>query len=181
MGNALKDLAVSIGYLDNKVEIPFKAEEKDGNCTVKYTPQDSGSLQVEVKAFDKQVKNSPFTVIATAIIDVTKTTMSGPGLEKAQEDLATHFFIHAKDKNGNGVTKATDRIAVSIVHANGSVIKSQIEEENDGNYRVSYTPEIAGSIVIDINAYNKVLNGSPITVQVESVIDVSKTTTSGKI
>ena len=43
---------------------------------------------------------SPFSVKIVPVVDVDKSTCSGPGLEEAQEDTETHFTVSLKSKLG---------------------------------------------------------------------------------
>eukprot|EP00118_Oscarella_pearsei_P028822 m.3022 g.3022 ORF g.3022 m.3022 type:complete len:1777 (+) comp9010_c0_seq1:150-5480(+) len=71
-----------LGGLSLAVEGPSKAEinctdNRDGTCTVDYTPTEAGEYKVKVSFADEAIPGSPFCI---PITDLTKVQAEGPGL-----------------------------------------------------------------------------------------------------
>lgn len=102
--------------------------------------------------------------------------MEGPGLERGITDQPNEFTIYSHDPNGNMMRDGGDRFDVTVAceehgHQNETVAKTQIFDNNDGTYRVTYETSVPGRYNVAASYKNFPIKNSPKTVMVEGAID----------
>lgn len=68
------------------------------------------------------------------------------GLRQTEEieKTQTKFTIVTKDSDGMQCYEPDDQINVEIVTPSGDQLETIVKDTNDGNYKVTYTPECIG-------------------------------------
>ena len=160
-------------------EVAVKVQDnQDGSFTVTYQPLDAGVHEVHVllrhktlPLYYEHIQKSPFKVGIEAGADANKTIAFGPGLEdNVTDQLATHFTIQTKDRNGNNIPKGGDTFDIKVTGPNGEV-PATIKDNEDGTYRVEYAPTEHGKHRIDVQLKGKPIAKSPYHVNVKEGAD----------
>ncbi|XP_062905931.1 E3 ubiquitin-protein ligase TRIM45 [Mobula hypostoma] len=109
-----------------------------------------------------------FGIITTKTIDPTKCILQGEGLHVAQQDQPSTFTLVCNDQSGQKMGRGSESIRVSIFNKNKKeCIKTTLQDNHDGTYRIIYTPQMSGSYVAWVCVNGQHVQGSPFTVTVE--------------
>ncbi|XP_072901530.1 E3 ubiquitin-protein ligase TRIM45 isoform X1 [Hemitrygon akajei] len=145
--NRLKQLKISYSTLPREDDwIQFHAQERAGQCD---------GFEV-------------FGIITTKTIDPTKCFLQGEGLNVAQQDQPSAFTLVCNDQSGQKMGRGSESIRVSIFNKNKKeCIKTTLQDNHDGTYRIVYTPRMSGSYVAWVCVNGQHVQGSPFTITVE--------------
>ena len=75
-------------------------------------------------------------------------------------------MFSTKDAKGNLFYEADNQVGVKIQASSGNFVKKKIEDNLNGNYTVSFTPDIVGPHSVTITVNGQPLTGSPWSVEV---------------
>lgn len=169
-----------------------KAEKAKGLYECSYVPQRGVKHTVQVNQGGVAVKNSPFRVYVSAPTDPSKVQVFGPGVERGvKSNQPTHFNIDAREAGPGTIANhsklwTTDcfdwkpgDLAVTIANEKGQQLPYELEDNGDGTYVVGYTPTSPGPLKVSVLYAGKMVPQSPITVQVQPHVDVSKVKVEG--
>ncbi|XP_045034741.1 filamin-A isoform X1 [Daphnia magna] len=145
-----------------------KVEKAKGLYECNYVPERGVKHTVQVNQGGVAVKNSPFRVYVSAPTDSSKVQVFGPGVEKGvKSNTPTHFNVDARDAGPGDLN-------VNITNDKGQPVPVQVDDNGDGTYSVAYTPSAPGPIKVNVLYAGKLIPRSPIAVQVQPHVDVSK-------
>ena len=98
-----------------------------------------------------------------------KVVVSGQGVNKAgvPASLPTEFIVDTREA-GYGDLK------VNIKGPDGKPVRTQIEDLNDGTYKVRYVPEDLGNYDINVLYGNQPVKGAPFSIKTYPTGDASK-------
>eukprot|EP01116_Phalansterium_solitarium_P017453 TRINITY_DN4304_c0_g2_i1.p1 TRINITY_DN4304_c0_g2~~TRINITY_DN4304_c0_g2_i1.p1 ORF type:complete len:752 (+),score=320.34 TRINITY_DN4304_c0_g2_i1:113-2368(+) len=100
----------------------------------------------------------------------------GPGLEKAELTVPTEFTIEAINANNRRVPEGGAPFNVEIKGTNGTVVPHEFVDNNDGTYKVHYTPPAVDTLTVEIKLEDTPINGNPWRVTVNRTLpDADKT------
>jgi filamin len=102
---------------------------------------------------------------ATAPIPA-KCKAYGPGLEKAEAKIPTHFTIESINARNTRCPCGGHPWNVKIKDGNGNELIAAIEDNSDGTYTVKYTPKAAGKLTIAVTLFDKHIPHSAFSVPV---------------
>jgi filamin len=145
-------------------EIPVTMEVL-GNyeCKISYTPTTAGNYRVAVCYAKGNIENSPFTV---AVCDPMAVVASGPGLSTATLNEEAEFTVDLSEA-GEG------SLGISLEGPKRTEVTCADNE--DGTFRVTYTPTLAGMYQFNIKFADAEIPGSSFPVRVERPLpDASK-------
>ncbi|ELP83617.1 Gelation factor, putative [Entamoeba invadens IP1] len=144
-----------------EVEITQK-DNGDGTYEMTYIPLVPGKHKVEVAYEDKQLKQSPVTVlIEPAAADPNNTYADGAGVTECQAGTGpVEFVIHSMNKVNVAVPVTGAKYKVLIRAPSGEELKSEIKDNGDGTYTVNYSP-IPGIDTVYITLLNQGIKDSP--------------------
>ncbi|XP_051869793.1 tripartite motif-containing protein 45 [Pristis pectinata] len=110
-----------------------------------------------------------FGIIAIKTVDPTKCILQGEGLQVAQQDQPSAFILVCNDQSGKQMGRGSESVRVSIFNKNKKeCIKTTLQDNHDGTYRITYTPRTSGSYVAWVCVNGQHVQGSPFTITVES-------------
>ena len=137
-------------------EIPIEMEMLGHNeCKLTYTPSSAGNHKAVVRYANGNIEDSPFTV---GVCDPMAVVASGPGLNMATLHKEAEFMVDLS-KAGEGslgiALEGPKRTEVSCI------------DNEDGTFRVSYTPTAAGMYKFIIKFADVEIPGGPFPVRVE--------------
>ncbi|XP_076844602.1 filamin B a isoform X2 [Brachyhypopomus gauderio] len=145
----------------------------DGTYDVAYTPSVEGLFSVAVKYAGEEIPRSPFKVRVLPTHDASKVHASGPGLSTGlPASLPVEFTIDAKDA-GEG------QLSVQIMDQDGKPKKANLQDNQDGTYRVFYVPDKVGRYTIVIKYGGDEIPTSPYRVRATTSGDATKCTVNG--
>ena len=146
------NLEISVLTQEGGIRVPNQARPLgEGQFEVTFVPTVAQVHQVFLKFHGKSVPGSP---VLTKIIDSGKVTVSGPGLGVVPVDKKTNFFIHCKDAGDADVD-------VKISGPKGESIPSKHFQQKNGDYKVEFTPNVAGNYIVQVFFEGKPIGGSP--------------------
>ena len=149
----------------DKVPLPTKlTEEQRGVYRVRYTPQEGGELTINVLYNDRDVPNSPFSVM---VVNPSKVKVYGPGVDsKLLAGNQTHFTIDSTQA-GSG------RITVDATGPSNTRLQTTITEEQPGVHSVWYTPQEGGKTTVNVHFNDRPVPNTPYSVPVINPAAVS--------
>jgi len=149
-------------------------DNEDGTYTVTYHPTEAGEYTIENVLRNpfqpmhfEHIKNSPKTVEVLPSTDSGASYAYGPGLEDGiQDTVPTEFTIQAADKHGNKMDRGGDNFDVKITDAEGNDVPFELKDNEDGTYKVNYTPHGPGEQKVAINLREEPIKNSPMSVMI---------------
>eukprot|EP01126_Amoeba_proteus_P046704 TRINITY_DN528_c0_g1_i13.p1 TRINITY_DN528_c0_g1~~TRINITY_DN528_c0_g1_i13.p1 ORF type:complete len:506 (+),score=99.57 TRINITY_DN528_c0_g1_i13:72-1520(+) len=144
-------------------DIPVQnVDNGDGTTTVSYTPIAAGPHTIEVKLKDQHIKDSPFGVdidYSSETANAGNSWADGPGLQdglnKTRQPQPSTFTIHAVDRDGNPKTSGGDLFDVVIEDPLFDIVPTEVVDNNDGTYTVTYQAKEPGINTVQIFLRNK--------------------------
>ncbi|KAM4721013.1 filamin-B isoform 2-T2 [Rhinophrynus dorsalis] len=167
-----------IGGLGITVEGPSESkmsckDNKDGSCSVEYTPYAPGDYDVNITYGGEHIPGSPFRVPVKDVVDPSKVKIAGPGLGTAVRAKIPQQFTVDTSKAGIAPLK------VLVTGPRGIVEPVDIADNGDGTHTVSYTPTLEGPYTVSVQYADEEIPRSPFKVKVLPTYDASKVTASG--
>ena len=96
-----------------------------------------------------------------SVVDPTKCTADGPGIDVVDINEQTHVTIHARYSDGTSC-RVKQRVVTELKsRVTSSVIQAKVVESGIGVYEATYTPEIRGRHILHIRVNGKEIGGSP--------------------
>ncbi|XP_077979659.1 filamin-A-like [Glandiceps talaboti] len=157
----------------NDVPVDVK-DNGDGTFTCTYTAPRPVKHSVSITFGSICIPNSPFRVEIGGGAD--KVKVFGPGIEKDKvvSTETTHFTIDVNEAGGPGPIYVAIKSAPGVNGKGEKEIKTTIKDNGDGTYLVKYTPENPGKYAVAIGYHGKPLPQSPVYLEVQPKIDISK-------
>ncbi|VDN96536.1 unnamed protein product [Rodentolepis nana] len=170
------------GGLGLSIEGPADAainciDNKDGTCTVEYTPTMAGTHDIHLKFNDVEIPNSPFHVRIQGNADVSKVRCYGPGLEpnKVRASVPASFFADTTQA-GNAPIEATFTPVPGAAPIPAAVNPMP---NQPGLYECTYIPQAVGPCQVDVSCEGKPVIGSPFKIPVRPTTEPEKVRLTG--
>ncbi|XP_060909563.1 E3 ubiquitin-protein ligase TRIM45 [Labrus mixtus] len=135
-----------------------------------FTPDDSGSISFLPGEPAGEVEGYPVVgVINSKTMDLSKCTVDGEGVQRAEEGQPGYFTLVCRDSAGEQVSRGGENVLVSIVHKEkkNSKLETSVVDNSNGSYRVSYTPKEQGVYSVWVCVKAQHVKGSPFTLTVK--------------
>ncbi|XP_028303701.1 filamin B a isoform X2 [Gouania willdenowi] len=167
-----------IGGLGIAVEGPSESkmsckDNKDGSCSVDYVPLTPGSYDINVTFGGEHIPGSPFKVPVKDLVDPSKIQVSGPGVgSKVRTGVPQSFTVDCR-KAGEAA------LAVSVCGPRGVKVPTEVTDNGDGTFTVSYTPAVEGLHSVEVKYAEEDAPHSPFKFRVLPTYDASKVRASG--
>ncbi|MEE6501811.1 hypothetical protein FKM82_004326 [Ascaphus truei] len=167
-----------IGGLGITVEGPSESkmsckDNKDGSCSVEFTPYAPGEYDVNITYDGEHIPGSPYKVPAKDVVDPSKVKIAGPGLGTAvRAKIPQQFTV---DSSKAGIAP----LNVLVTGPRGVVEPVDIADDGDGTHTVSYTPTLEGPYTVSVQYADEEIPRSPFKVKVLPTYDANKVTANG--
>ncbi|KAL5112591.1 Filamin-A [Taenia crassiceps] len=170
------------GGLGLSIEGPADAainciDNKDGTCTVEYTPTMAGTHDIHLKFGGVEIPMSPFHVRIQGNADVSKVRCYGHGLEPNKVRASVPAtFVADTSLAGNApieVTFTPTPGATPVPAAVNPVAGQQ------GLYECTYVPQAVGPCQVEVTCEGKPIIGSPFTIPVRPTTEPEKVRLAG--
>lgn len=135
-------------------------DNEDGTCAVFYLPPEHGEYTIAIFFGNSQIPDSPFHPMVQLPLDPSKLTVSGPGLTKGTAGEPCIVNIDCA-MAGSG------DLSVEAVSDSGAIVKTDVQENEDGSYTVVYVPLTAGVYTLLLKYGGKVVPNFPTKVVVD--------------
>ncbi|CAH8606848.1 unnamed protein product [Schistosoma rodhaini] len=164
------------GGLGLAVEGPSEApidchDNRNGTCTVYYTPSVYGSYAVYVRFNDVNVPGSPFNVNINPKVDPNQVRCYGSGLESGLLRAGWPAYFTVDTKNAGDARlrvmytpKSGGELCPAIIQPFGG--GSEKDSSQQHYYKVTYTPETDGPCRIEVTYDDVHVPGSPYVVKI---------------
>eukprot|EP01133_Synstelium_polycarpum_P015677 gene15677-18631_t len=139
-------------------------DNNDGTYRVTYTPVKYGEYVISIKLNGESIKDMPLTITIAAVTDPTQSFAIGQGLVKLTKDSMASFTIHSVDNQGVPLEDGGDVYSVNITGPNGASLVPQIQDNQDGTYKVQFTPDAIGDYLVNVTLGLVIIKDMPITV-----------------
>jgi len=134
-------------------------DKKDGTYNVAYLPLSPQKYVVQISLDGVKIKDAPFTVEIEGGNAATSNAF-GPGLLVGHAHKPQHFQIQARDSKANALKHGGDPFEV-LITVDGNNVNTEIVDNGDGLYDVTYHPEYPGEYKVEISLRGKELAGTP--------------------
>ncbi|KAM9365728.1 LOW QUALITY PROTEIN: filamin-B-like [Pholidichthys leucotaenia] len=172
------------GGLGLTVEGPTEAkiecsDNGDGTCSVSYLPTEPGDYLVNILFEEVHVPGSPFKADIQMPFDPSKVVASGSGLKRAKVGEPSILNVDCS-RAGPGelsLEAALDSPPSSPTAsrlASGSKAKTEVMDNKDGTYTVTYVPLSSGMYTLLLKYGGKPVPGFPASVMVDPAVDTSR-------
>lgn len=133
---------------------PFIHNNEDGTYKISFVPSEAGQNQLIITVDGQELPMNPYTV------NVRKCIVTGDGTKTGKVALKSHFSVAFCGRDGNVVYDPSTRLNVRIQHSQGSEVTSDIKDQMNGTYSVSFYPEQPGSHSCIVSLQMKTLEQS---------------------
>ncbi|XP_033213591.1 filamin-A isoform X3 [Belonocnema kinseyi] len=149
--------------------VPLKVDDKrDRTIQCHYTPTSGSQHVVMVNYGGVATKKSPYRVKVIAPLNPALVSAFGPGLEKnVKSNLPTHFNVNCREA-GPG------ELDVIMKNPEGRDVPISLTDNEDGTYTVDYVAPTPGPYTVNLNYGGLKVPNTPIKVDVQPHVDVSK-------
>ncbi|XP_067288443.1 filamin-B isoform X2 [Pseudorasbora parva] len=160
------------GGLGLTVEGPTEAkiecsDNGDGTCSVSYLPTEPGEYLVNILFEDVHIPGSPFHADIQYPFDPTKVVASGSGLKRGKVGEISVLNVDCT-KAGPG------KLTLEAESDSGAKAKTEVLDNKDGTYTVTYIPLTAGMYTLQLKYGGKTVPNFPAKVNVDPAVDTSK-------
>ncbi|XP_056886681.1 filamin-B isoform X1 [Takifugu flavidus] len=173
------------GGLGLTVEGPTEAkiecsDNGDGTCSVSYLPTEPGEYLVNILFEDVHIPSSPFKADIQMPFDPSKVVASGAGLKRAKvgETSVVNVDCSRAGPGELSLEAALDSPPASPASSkpgrSGDKAKTEVLDNKDGTYTVTYIPLMSGMYTLMLKYGGKPVLGFPAKVMVDPAIDTSK-------
>ncbi|XP_056293610.1 filamin-B isoform X2 [Pseudoliparis swirei] len=172
------------GGLGLTVEGPTEAkiecsDNGDGTCSVSYLPTEPGDYLVNILFEEVHIPGSPFKADVVMPFDPSKVVASGSGLKRAKVGETGVLNVDCS-RAGPGqlsleaVPESSASSPTGSSPASGVKAKTEVVDNKDGTYTVTYMPLTSGMYTLLLRYGGKAAPGFPATVMVDPAVDTSK-------
>uniref|UniRef100_A0A8B9HYD3 Filamin B n=1 Tax=Astyanax mexicanus TaxID=7994 RepID=A0A8B9HYD3_ASTMX len=149
--------------------VPCAVEPQPGKgaSLVKYIPKEEGVYTVEILYEGNPVPGSPFPVDAMLPPDPSKVVASGSGLKRGKVGEISVVNVDCA-KAGPG------QLTLEAMSDAGSKAKTEVLDNKDGTYTVTYVPLTAGMYTLLLKYGGQAVPHFPAKVVVDPAVDTSK-------
>uniref|UniRef100_A0A8C2H6K3 Filamin B n=1 Tax=Cyprinus carpio TaxID=7962 RepID=A0A8C2H6K3_CYPCA len=160
------------GGLGLTVEGPTEAKMEcsdngDGTCSVSYLPTEPGEYLINILFEDVHIPGSPFHADIQYPFDPTKVVASGSGLKRGKVGETSVLNVDCA-KAGPG------QLTLEAESDSGVKAKTEVLNNKDGTYTVTYVPLTAGMYTLLLKYGGKTVPNFPAKVNVDPAVDTSK-------
>ncbi len=160
------------GGLGLTIEGPTEAKMEcsdngDGTCSVSYLPTEPGEYLVNILFEDVHIPGSPFHADIQYPFDPTKVVASGSGLKRAKVGEISVLNVDCT-KAGPG------QLTLEAESDSGARAKTEVVNNKDGTYTVTYVPLTAGMYTLLLKYGGKTVPNFPTKVTVDPAVDTGK-------
>ncbi|GLH11660.1 Filamin-A [Gryllus bimaculatus] len=143
-------------------------DNRDGTFKAEYVPKAGASHTIQVNYGGVATKNSPYRVFVSEPLNPSKVQVFGPGVEKGvKSNTPTHFNIDCREA-GQG------DIQIALMSETGVDVPLRMTDNEDGTFTVDYCVTQPGVYNATIVYGGVQIPQSPIRIQVQPHVDVSK-------
>uniref|UniRef100_A0A8C1FR04 Filamin B n=1 Tax=Cyprinus carpio carpio TaxID=630221 RepID=A0A8C1FR04_CYPCA len=147
---------------------PSKCSDNgDGTCSVSYLPTEPGEYLVNILFEDVHIPGSPFHADIQYPFDPTKVVASGSGLKRGKVGEISVLNVDCT-KAGPG------QLTLEVEPDSGAKAKTEVLDNKDGTYTVTYVPLTAGMYTLLLKYGGKTVPNFPAKVTVDPAVDTSK-------
>ncbi|KAI3369718.1 hypothetical protein L3Q82_024560 [Scortum barcoo] len=169
------------GGLGLTVEGPTEAkiecsDNGDGTCSVSYLPTEPGDYLVNILFEEVHIPGSPFKADIQMPFDPSKVVASGSGLKRAKVGETSVVNVDCS-RAGPGELSLEAALDSSPTSPTGSAprsAKTEVVNNKDGTYTVTYIPLTSGMYTLLLKYGGKTVPGFPAKVMVDPAVDTSK-------
>ncbi|KAF7693127.1 hypothetical protein HF521_008443 [Silurus meridionalis] len=160
------------GGLGLTVEGPTEAkiecsDNGDCTCSVSYLPTEPGEYLVNILFENTHIPGSPFHADIQYPFDPSKVVASGSGLKRGKVGEISVLNVDCA-KAGPG------KLTLEAVPDVGSKAKTEVLDNKDGTYTVTYMPLTSGMYTLLLKYGGKAVPQFPAKVVVDPAVDTSK-------
>ncbi|XP_037107046.1 filamin-B isoform X2 [Syngnathus acus] len=173
------------GGLGLTVEGPTEAkiecsDNGDGTCSVSYLPTEPGEYLVNIQFEEVHIPGSPFRADIHWPFDPSKVVATGSGLSKAKVGEASVVYVDCAQAGRGQLSLEAVPDPSSASTPAGVKAKTEVVDNKDGTYAVTYVPLTSGTYTLLLKYGGKAVPGFPAKVMVVPAIDVSQVKVSGR-
>ena len=102
--------------------------------------------------------------------EASQSVAEGNGIEEATVAVEAQFVLTTRNAEGRQCYNKHDRVTVEIKDEQGRKCASEarINDNNDGGYKISYSPKDQGKYKVTVKVNGKHIHDSPFSIEVKS-------------
>ncbi|XP_056634974.1 tripartite motif-containing protein 45 [Diorhabda sublineata] len=134
----------------------------------------SGSLQFLKEETVKCPNNffSIYGVLTTQNVSPDNSVLDTAVLQNLRVGKKVEILLETRDNDGLPIERGGDEVIADIRHRDAGVSKSllvNVKDKKNGNYIISFTPDVPGKLILNVNINKKPVKGSPFPVIVRTI------------
>lgn len=161
-----------VGLLCHRRELGLRgvANRTNGTYTISYTlPTQSGVYDYTLGVNGVGFPANPYSFTLTPGVTVAgQSTAAGAGLLSAEIAVVSTFTVTARDQYGNARGVSGNDFCTSEFKSQGVTTPSQVQDNGDGTWTVTYTPGSGGLYTLSVFLDGNGIKDSPWVISVNS-------------
>jgi len=139
----------------NNGQVPTSAQAQGNHIyAISFTPKEAKPHIVELKFNGENVPGSPFSC---EVVDVSRVTVSGSGLEKVPVDRPATFVVDSQ--------VGEDQLEVKVLSPSRQPIEPEVSRTDENKLQVQYVPTEVGDHSVEVRVAEMLVPGSPFLVK----------------
>ncbi|KAG7158756.1 Filamin-A-like 5 [Homarus americanus] len=139
----------------NNGQVPTSAQAQGNHVyAISFTPKEAKPHVVELKFNGENVPGSPFSC---EVVDVSRVTVAGAGLEKVPVDQPATFTVDSQ--------ASVDQLEVKVLSPSRLSLEPHVSTNDEGKLLVEYTPTEVGDHSVEVRVAGMLVPGSPFLVK----------------
>nr|XP_045601850.1 filamin-A-like isoform X1 [Procambarus clarkii] len=139
----------------NNGQVPTSAQAQGNHVyAISFTPKEAKPHVVELKFNGENVPGSPFSC---EVVDVSRVTVAGTGLEKVPVDLPATFTVDSQ--------ASEEQLEVKVLSPSRQNLEPRVSTNDEGKLLVEYTPTEVGDHSVEVRVAGMLVPGSPFLVK----------------
>ncbi|KAK8743524.1 hypothetical protein OTU49_001121 [Cherax quadricarinatus] len=139
----------------NNGQVPTSAQAQGNHVyAISFTPKEAKPHVVELKFNGENVPGSPFSC---EVVDVSRVTVAGTGLEKVPVDQPATFTVDSQ--------ASVDQLEVKVLSPLRVSLEPRVSTNDEGKLLVEYTPTEVGDHSVEVRVAGMLVPGSPFLVK----------------
>ena len=156
----------------NPVDVQIR-DNHDGTYSCRYMPRAENKHTIIITWSGCNIPKSPFRVYVSEPSDPSKVRVYGPGVERGVKTFEPTYFVVDCKNAGPG------DVAIALTNEKGLDVPVQTTDNGDSTFTIHYEPRTVGQYTASVFFADKEIPSSPIKIQVDPNIDVSKVLING--
>ncbi|XP_018579850.1 tripartite motif-containing protein 45 [Anoplophora glabripennis] len=113
-----------------------------------------------------------YGVLTTQTVSPEHCQLNADGLQNLRVGRKVEVLLETRDHNDTSIERGGELVAAEIRHRDAGVSKPlvvNVQDRRDGTYGITFVPDVAGKLVLNVCVKGQPINGSPFPINVRTI------------